>query len=561
MNAQEIGKAPTRVRAPFQFTFVGITYSGSPSDFEVRVKTAGRIGDWVHLDTDPSEGPDPSSSEYQSSRLSTVPLWTGPGDEIELRVESGNPNDVRVHFIDATGRSRPLAARLRDLVGTAAVSASPMPRILSRAEWGADESLRNCGPSYASHLKGAFLHHTATSNSYSPDESAAIVRSIYYYHTQINGWCDIGYNFLVDRYGVVFEGRYGGIDRAVVGAHAGGFNTGSTGISFIGDFVNVDPTIAGLNSIIQLLGWKFTVHLVFPKAWTRYTSGGSTKYPPGTEVDLPTIAGHKDVSATACPARIYDRLQDIRNSVSVDFLHPNGTLVKGSGPAVFLIEAGRKRVIPSPSVLTSQYKWSEVVATTDIALGRYPDGSPVGYREGSLVRTPNGTVWVVSDGKRRGFTSAEAFIGLGYKWSNVVDVSWAEAQVHAEGVPISAATGPPPNGSLVQGGGPAVYFIENGLKRVVMSPGALESRFRWGEIIGVNDLQLVTYPEGEVYGFRNGVLGQTPNGTVWIISDGKSKGFSSAAIFEGLRYAWSNLLAFSWGEASTHPEDAPVTAQ
>src|SRR6266513_1044157 len=117
-----------------------------------------------------------------------------------------------------------------------------MPGIISRAAWGADESWRtyasgcNGQPDYADTVRYSVLHHTDTSNSYNPSDSAAIVRGIYQFHTHTNGWCDIGYNFLVDRYGQVFEGRAGGIGNPVIGAHAGGFNTQSTGVAIIGEF-------------------------------------------------------------------------------------------------------------------------------------------------------------------------------------------------------------------------------------------------------------------------------------------------------------------------------------
>ena len=113
-------------------------------------------------------------------------------------------------------------------------AATVRPRMVSRAAWGANESIRRASPDHSDTVKAAFVHHTVQTNSYSPSESAALVRAGYLYHVRTRGWNDIGYNFLVDRYGRVFEGRYGGVTRAVLGAHAGGFNTNSTGVARLG---------------------------------------------------------------------------------------------------------------------------------------------------------------------------------------------------------------------------------------------------------------------------------------------------------------------------------------
>ena len=123
------------------------------------------------------------------------------------------------------------------------------PSVITRAQWGADESLRCDSPTYDDFIGGATVHHTAGSNNYTKAESAGIVRSIYAYHAQTLGWCDVGYNVLVDKYGQTFEGRAGGLDKAVQGAHAGGFNENTTGIAMMGDYSTVEPSQATLNAV------------------------------------------------------------------------------------------------------------------------------------------------------------------------------------------------------------------------------------------------------------------------------------------------------------------------
>ena len=153
------------------------------------------------------------------------PTWVGPADGIRYRV-SGRVADLRASFV----RSPELKIPLR------AVATAGSPPIVPRAAWGADESIRRNGPEYAAAIRFAIVHHTAGPNSYSPSQAAAIMRGIQIYHVKSNGWNDIGYNYLVDRYGTVYEGRFGGIDKNVVGAHARGFNTGSAGVAVIGTF-------------------------------------------------------------------------------------------------------------------------------------------------------------------------------------------------------------------------------------------------------------------------------------------------------------------------------------
>ncbi len=139
------------------------------------------------------------------------------------------------------------------------------------------------------------MHHTATSNSYSPAQSASIVRGIYVYYIQGRGYCDIGYNFLVDRYGIIFEGRYGGVDQGVIGAHATNFNTGTTGIAMIGDHSTVPPTAATFASLSNLIAWKMSVHQINP--FVKVLFRGAL---------LDPIIGHRDAGrvsgdGTACP--------------------------------------------------------------------------------------------------------------------------------------------------------------------------------------------------------------------------------------------------------------------
>jgi hypothetical protein len=191
------------------------------------------------------------------------------------------------------------------------------PPIIPRLSWGADEAIRKAAPQYAPTLQAAFIHHTAGTNNYTPDQSAAIVRGIELYHVQGNGWNDIGYNFLVDKYGQVFEGRYGGIDRNVIGAHTEGFNTATVGVSLIGQYDTTPISPAAAKALEQLLAWRLDLAHVDPLGLLTYRSNGNPRFPAGTPVDLRAISGHRDAYFTDCPGNaLYAQLPAIAKAVA-----------------------------------------------------------------------------------------------------------------------------------------------------------------------------------------------------------------------------------------------------
>ncbi|MCG7276692.1 N-acetylmuramoyl-L-alanine amidase [Corynebacterium singulare] len=180
-----------------------------------------------------------------------------------------------------------------------------MPRVVSRARWGADESLRCKDADYDDGVKAIALHHTAGSNDYTRAQAAAQVRAAYQYHAQNLGWCDIGYNALVDKYGTIYEGRYGGLDEAVQGAHIGGFNENTWGISMIGNYEKTQPTAALLKSVTDLAGWKAAISGVDPESRVNLRSQGfsGSRYPAGAYAPVYGFFGHSDAHFTACPGR------------------------------------------------------------------------------------------------------------------------------------------------------------------------------------------------------------------------------------------------------------------
>jgi uncharacterized protein with LGFP repeats len=308
-----------------EFSLVGVTwaYDAEVSDTLVQVRVQDGDGDWgawteVAQDTlDQSAGADTGAV----LRGGTAPLWTGPstGVEVELVTRSGaQPADVQLDLVDPGESEADSALGAPDVTDTAH-AATTMPAVYSRAQWGADERIRTWGPQYAATIKAATIHHTADSNDYTADQVPAIMRSIYRYHTVSLGWGDIGYNVIVDKFGRLWEGRYGGLASTVMGAHAGGFNTATFGVSMLGNYDIAPTTPKMIDAVEAVIAWKLSLYGVDPAGTTTLTSsgGGTSRYPAGVKVTKPTIFAHRDVGSTACPGRYgYAKMDEIRAGVT-----------------------------------------------------------------------------------------------------------------------------------------------------------------------------------------------------------------------------------------------------
>jgi hypothetical protein len=211
-------------------------------------------------------------------------------------------------------------ARLRTAQLVASSVAPPAPRIVTRAQWGADESLGNHTRTFAD-IRKVIVHHTAIDE---PDPIKQI-QAIQRFHTQTRGWDDIGYNFLIDRAGTVYEGRWArpdpagavhdgedGNGRGVIGAHAAGYNTGSVGIAIMGTYSSALITAASMDALVRTVAWKVGPRNIDPHGRDPFVQAGS-----GTKVLFDNIAGHRDVEQTGCPGDgLYTQLASLRDRVA-----------------------------------------------------------------------------------------------------------------------------------------------------------------------------------------------------------------------------------------------------
>ena len=306
---------------------VGVTWSHEDQvendriELQVRTSTGGRWGAWTDLEYHDDHAPEPGSDEGAEARPGTDPLLVGEVDLVQTRVvaDEGLPDDMSLAVVspgdaDRVATEAPALAPDADAAPAtaagdsdaislqAATTSAPRPTIYSREQWGADERMRDGSPSYGT-ISAGFVHHTVNGNDYTRDEVPGIIRSIYAYHTRSRGWSDIGYNFLVDKFGRIWEGRYGGVARAVVGAHTYGYNGDSFAMSAIGNFETAQAPEVMLEAYGSLFAWKLGLHGIDPLDTSQNVNGTTFK----------AINGHRDADSTACPGRnLYAKLPAIR---------------------------------------------------------------------------------------------------------------------------------------------------------------------------------------------------------------------------------------------------------
>ncbi|HET8979220.1 MAG TPA: N-acetylmuramoyl-L-alanine amidase [Solirubrobacteraceae bacterium] len=327
------------------FVLAGVRWS-APGSARIEMRARRRGGPWSRwaLASVSGHGPDrPAGAGLASGQparpghtpdaragaaLAGEPMWFGPADEVQLR-SSDFVTGARVQFVAAAAVASPLeraalVGRARPRAGSAALPiAEPVlaagggqPPVIARSAWAGRGHRPAGGPFYGA-VNLAFVHHSDNPNGYSAGEVPAMVLAIYLFHRYGRGWFDIGYNFVVDAFGRIWEARAGGIDLPVIGAQAGGFNAVSTGVCMLGTFNSQLPSAAALDALERLLAWKLPLHGV--PAGGRVVvraAADAAAYGPyrnGQRVVVPRIAGHREVDSTDCPGSdLYGHLPVVR---------------------------------------------------------------------------------------------------------------------------------------------------------------------------------------------------------------------------------------------------------
>jgi N-acetylmuramoyl-L-alanine amidase len=321
------------------FDHVGVHWvaaRGTEDSFFVELRTSAdgmTWNDWDLLSADEDMANTDTNEWYASPHLT---VDNARYAQYRVWLTDGNPADVQhigLTFMDVNDlNAGPVVRLVNDIVGAAkdvarsftepssAAAAINPTRILARSDWAADEKLMQWIPRYPKKVQKAVVHHTVTDDG-GNGQVAATIRAIYYYHAVTRGWGDIGYSYLVDKYGNVWTGRQGGDNTE--GGHAYGWNQGSIGIAAIGTYSVTPPTPAMVASIANIIAMKFTQFGIQPYGADPFVH--QEQAPDGTWVNVnsnpPNVQGHRDCNyiesqnggQTACPGNaLYAQLTNIR---------------------------------------------------------------------------------------------------------------------------------------------------------------------------------------------------------------------------------------------------------
>lgn len=520
--------APSRVVAELDqtttspFRMIGVTWSpdggASGITVEVRTRTDKTWSAWTALDVDADDG---------TGQPGTDPLWVGTADGVAARVTSaeGTPQDVKITTIDTSDLAdAPDAApaswsgtsdEVTDVEQTAtsdgAPAYTPKPTIITRSSWGATSGTKCDSPIAGDRTRGVIVHHTAGNNSYSKADSKAIVRATQAYHMKARKWCDIGYNFLVDKYGQIFEGRAGGVDRSVRAAHSGNLavNTYAMGVSMMGNYDVTKPSAALKDAMVKLVGWRLGTNFLPAKG--TYSLGG---------LKLNMIAGHRNVISTECPGRygyawlsekggLRDRVEDYIAKYST----PVKTLWKSLGAAkVGAIYIGESKVTggsrlraKSMELLSAGNATARSVSGTLLteynrmgsrtgAMG-YPTNDAAAVAGGTRQVFQKGRIYLPA-GKSRAFSLTGAistmYVGLGETGgalgvptsstsvkSGVSKVTFSKGYITQTG---SKATAYNNSGKVIKGSAPVAK--PGNISGLKIEVGSSSARFTWKAVSG-----------------------------------------------------------------------------
>jgi hypothetical protein len=304
---------------------VGVEWS-APADAAMWLRFRGPDGGWSRWASAGAHGHGPDGPSPAGSIVGD-PVWTGGSTAVQLRA-TRPLSGVQLHLVDVSGGvgARRAATHSPPAMTSALALATPVlaagpgqPPIIGRRVWAQGMAPPRVSPEYGA-VRMAFVHHTENPNGYAPGEVPAMLRAIYAYHRFARGWNDIGYNFVVDLFGRIFEARAGGIDEPVVGAQAGGYNLASTGVAVLGSFMETPISPAARDALLRLLAWKLSLHGLpaIGRVTVRVNPAGASfsKFPANAHVSLDRISGHRDADSTDCPGNaLYGELPAIRGRV------------------------------------------------------------------------------------------------------------------------------------------------------------------------------------------------------------------------------------------------------
>ncbi|MCK4800222.1 N-acetylmuramoyl-L-alanine amidase [Candidatus Parcubacteria bacterium] len=504
-----------------------------------------------------------------------------------------------------------------------------IPKIIPRAEWGADESKMTWPTKYAK-VEKFVIHHTASSDPVSDTDGSGeykdMVNNIYLYHNgkrtwyddgkKYTGFGDIGYNYLIDPNGNIYEGRSGG--NGVVAGHATGYNTGSIGISILGryqDYTNSENkevkshpvTFAIKKSLENLIGWLASNNSIDLNRVSDF-HGKS----------ISGVSGHRDLAPTVCPGdEIYKQFGSIQSNASIikkEFdkyvyqiggdkavyvikdgyktkfssknelpsayqnkvikpisklqldaykykniiIYPDGSLLQEFNTAkVYYLENGLKRVMEmtGEEFIKMSFSVSDIKKVFASDLKIYGNGKIIKYApDGKLLKDRNGNVFLIENGKKRKFTSAQLFEYLNYKWDNIEEDAYLSFYLEDLDMVF-------PDGTLIREVGKNdVYLVKDKQRRKIFSNNLMSVLgLKAEDVLLITTDELNHFPEGEIAKYPDNTLLKAENSpAIYLVKNGKRKEFTSAQLFEKAGYKWRDVISITKEEIDNYSLDGRV---
>ncbi len=437
-------------------------------------------------------------------------------------------------------------------------SALDIPKIIYRSQWGANEA-KVTSPAQYVRTDKFIIHHTASSELVSDSDGSGeyknMVNNIFLYHINGRGWNDIGYNYLIDPNGNIYEGRNGG--NEVVGVHAGSYNKGSIGISVLGTYggtvknerISHPLTSKIIKSLEKLIGWVAANNSIN----LNKINGQNSK---GKNID--GVIGHRDIGATNCPGdELYQKLSSIQNNaVTYANTYKNYAYQISGNKAVYILADGFKMKFDSAKELPGAYQSNIVkpISATQLNMYKYKDITI--YPDGSLLQKfDDPTVYYLENGKKRALSmSGEDFLKMGFKIEDLKNVFESDLKIYDNDAIIKYG----PDGNLLSTKNGTVYFIEKGQKRKFTSAQLFEFlNYKWEDVkesleidFYLKDLDMI-YPDGTLVKANNFPA-------IYLIENGKKKEITSLSLFEKLNYKWKDVINIEADEINNHPTGGHV---
>ncbi|MEX0668718.1 MAG: N-acetylmuramoyl-L-alanine amidase [Candidatus Saccharimonadales bacterium] len=540
----------------------------------LRISSNGRDwSQWLEIDAEgPLRDDDPNVGKVfpETPILTTgqyfqyrVLLW-----EDQVTKQSPVITDFRINYADSrSSQLQRIASGLADtfssVFGGGVFAADQGPNIISRAGWGSPDphgnkfkgTIRHWRPTYQP-VEQVFLHHTVT-DSYQSDPKAEM-RAIWDYHTNTLGWGDIGYNYVVDSEGRIYEGRFGG-DNVVAG-HVYKYNRGSLGAAVLGcfqpgatcDYVNSGPTQAPSSTVIDslstLLSWKTTSFEINPTSVHEFCNleGKECK-------QLDTISAHRDVGGTTCNGDLfYDEMSNIRNQVasknsdnlwaySAKQISYDKIVVKDESVTVSLTfkntgtqdwSNSDNRLllrVANPNSRESKLQGQDWI--NDSTIATLEEVSVVPGDTGTFtfqINRPDGIAGDFWEGIR---LETESGLMFSNYFNLLVDASVAH-----------------PDGSLIQpAGSDRIYLVKDDKRQYVNSRAVFESNgFKWSQVRRATTASMDLPKEGSL-SFREGTLLRGSEAPVYVVNYTGSgvvqkRHIVSRAIFDSLGYSSDDVI-------------------